>query len=449
MWLVLVPMALLFAIILLPLPRIGGNVMLGLLAAALAAALLGGLGPMALMTAAISGIDKLSWVIMLSIFGSLYAEAQVRIGAMQTALDGFRALFGRSTTGLVCAVILTLVLSGSLLGDAIAAATVIGLLVVPTLASLKLSGERIAVIIVMGAVIGSGMPPISQSFFLAASLTGIEPGQILGWAYATMSVSVVLAMVVGAWLARGHTSTALLTAPEPLLQVLVQRWRTLIPMAVLLVIVISASLGFNVFERTPGLAELVAWLERIPIVKGLAFRVVLAVIVALAVSFAFRAVRRQAGAVFSSGLKNVAKTVQIQLCAGVMVGVFYQAGLIDLVQQATAHLAAHWMAAAGGLATLAVGMLTGSQTTSQTMIVSMMAPALTHLGSDPTHVAVGAAHLAMAGQSMPPVGLTTFVVTGLVGGIVGVKVDPVKTMLLALPVTVYFTLVGFVFWFMG
>ncbi|MFC0266869.1 TRAP transporter large permease subunit [Kushneria aurantia] len=448
MWLVILPIALLFAIILLPLPRIGGNVIIGLLAAAAAAALLGGLGPLAIVEAAISGIDKLAWVIMLSIFGSLYAEAQVRLGAMQTALDSFRALFGRSTAGLIAAVILTLVLSGSLLGDAIAAATVIGLLVIPTLAAIGLAGERIAVIIVMGAVIGSGMPPISQSFFLAASLTGIDPGTILGMAYLTMSGSVVIAILTAIRLCR-RASAAGLDAPPPLLAVLRERWRTLIPMLVLLAIVVVASLGFNIFERTPVLADGVAALSEVPILRGLAFRVVLAILVALLVSLAFRTVRRQAGEVAVAGLRNVAKTVQIQLCAGVMVGVFYNAGLINVVQQATSHLAPNLMATAGGLATMVVGMLTGSQTTAQTMIVSIMAPALTNLGQSPEAVAMGAANLAMAGQSMPPVGLTTFVVAGLVGGVIGTRVDPVKTMVMALPVTLYFAFVGFAFWLWG
>ncbi|WP_251978707.1 TRAP transporter large permease subunit [Salinicola avicenniae] len=449
MWLVIVPMVLLFAIILLPIPKIGGNVIVGLLGAALAAAVLGGLAPREVLSASIFGIDKLAWVIMLSIVGSVYAESQVRLGAMQTALDLFRALFGRSSAGLVCAVMLTLVLSGSLLGDAIAAATVVGLLVIPTLSALKLSGERIAVIIVMGAVIGSGMPPISQSFYLAASFTGIEPGQVLGRAYATMGISVVVAMAVGAWLVRDVDSRTLLEAPAPLRQVVRRGWTTLVPMSLLLAIVVAASLGFNIFTRTPLVAEGVAMLQQVPILKGLAFRVVLAILVALLVSLAFRRVREQGGALVAAGLRNVAKTVQIQVCAGIMVGVFYQAGLIDTVQQATAELAPHLMALAGGLATIAVGMLTGSQTTAQTLIVSMMAPALTHLGKDPAAVAAGAAHLAMAGQSMPPVGLTTFVVTGLVGGIIGIKVDPVKTMMMALPVTLYFMSIGFAFWLLG
>ena len=64
-----------------------------------------------------------------------------------------------------------------------------------------------------------------------------------------------------------------------------------------------------------------------------------------------------------------------------------------------------------------------------------------------TKAALGAAHLAMAGQSMPPVCLTTFVVAGLVGGILAKKVDPVRIMIMALPVTLYFAAVGLAAWF--
>jgi hypothetical protein len=69
------------------------------------------------------------------------------------------------------------------------------------------------------------------------------------------------------------------------------------------------------------------------------------------------------------------------------------------------------------------------------------------LGIEPTSAALGISHLAMAGQSMPPVCLTTFVVVGIVGGIIGKKVDPVRVMFLAFPVTIYFALAGFAaFW---
>ena len=128
---VIIPIVLLLVIILVPaIPKIGGEVRIGLLVAGVSAAFLGGLGAADTVSAAISGIDKLAWVIMLSIFGSLYAESQVKLGTMDTVLNTFRSLFGNSSKGLIASIIFTLVLAGSLLGDAIAAATVIGFLVV-------------------------------------------------------------------------------------------------------------------------------------------------------------------------------------------------------------------------------------------------------------------------------------------------------------------------------
>jgi hypothetical protein len=61
------------------------------------------------------------------------------------------------------------------------------------------------------------------------------------------------------------------------------------------------------------------------------------------------------------------------------------------------------------------------------------------------NAAVAGAHLAMSGQGLPPADLTTFVVCSLVGGLLYKKVDPVKAMILNLPMCVYFALVGFVF----
>ena len=78
---VIIPIVLLLVIILVPaIPKIGGEVRIGLLVAGVSAAFLGGLGAADTVSAAISGIDKLAWVIMLSIFGSLYAESQVKFG---------------------------------------------------------------------------------------------------------------------------------------------------------------------------------------------------------------------------------------------------------------------------------------------------------------------------------------------------------------------------------
>lgn len=94
-----------------------------------------------------------------------------------------------------------------------------------------------------------------------------------------------------------------------------------------------------------------------------------------------------------------------------------------------------------------IGMLTGSQSTAQISIFTFFGPALTTTGVDPVHAAVAGAHLAMGGQGMPPADLTTFVVAGLVGGILGKKVDPLRSMFYSMAMCIYFLIVGFIFMF--
>jgi hypothetical protein len=99
----------------------------------------------------------------------------------------------------------------------------------------------------------------------------------------------------------------------------------------------------------------------------------------------------------------------------------------------------------GAAAMCLIGMLTGSQSTAQNVVFSFFGPALVNIGLNPTHVAVAGAHLAAAGQGLPPADLTTFVVAGIVGGMLGKKVDPVKSMLLMVPMCLLFLAVGIVF----
>jgi hypothetical protein len=71
---IFVPLLLLFIIALVKqIPVIGGNIKVALLVAALSSAIISGLAPLETLLAFIDGIDRLSWVIMLSIFGSIYA----------------------------------------------------------------------------------------------------------------------------------------------------------------------------------------------------------------------------------------------------------------------------------------------------------------------------------------------------------------------------------------
>ena len=89
MIIVIIPVIILFAIILIKkIPVIGGNIQVALMLTGLAALLMGGMyNPVSWIAAWIDGIDRLAWIIGLAVFGSIYAETQVRLGTMETVIN--------------------------------------------------------------------------------------------------------------------------------------------------------------------------------------------------------------------------------------------------------------------------------------------------------------------------------------------------------------------------
>lgn len=444
---VVVSLVLLFAIVIVkPIPWVGGNVKAALLISGLATALLSGMAPLQYVTGTIDGLDRMAWVIALSVFGAIYAETQVRTGTIDTTMSMLRRIFGDSPRGLITATFVTLVLGGSLLGDAIAAATVIGFLVIHALAEMKIKPVHIGMIILVGASLGSIMPPITQAILLSSSLVGTDSAPVIRIAFATVSVGVVLAILESFRFApRQGDATATLGSATPIGTVLRTRGHTLVPMVALLVIVLlNVGWQINIFEVLPGLKQATAAMKEIAVVRGLAHPVVLAIVAAILVAFFFPAVFRAPGDTVVNGLRKVSETVQIQLCAAFLVGMFYASGAVDTVAAVAANAQGHSVTTVGTVAMVAVGMLTGSQTAAQTVVVPFLAPILTQNGVDPTNIALGVSHIASGGQNMPPVGLTAFVVCGLVGGVVNAKVDPVKVMFYALPNSIYMVTVGLI-----
>ena len=124
------------------------------------------------------------------------------------------------------------------------------------------------------------------------------------------------------------------------------------------------------------------------------------------------------------------------------------AGQIETVKNLAQGLNASLLKLGGAGALTLIGMLTGSQTTAQNAIFSFFGPALVSVGVDPVKAALAGSHLAMSGQGLPPADLTTFVVAGLVGGILGIKVDPVRSMFYSMVMCIYFLVAGlfFLFW---
>lgn len=449
---VIVPVVVLFCLILLPIPMIKNiHIRLGLFLTAIIAMAMGGLSFGEGVQAAIFGVDKLSWVIGLSIFGSIYAQSQVKMGAIDTVLDSFRASIGKTPKGLIASIIITLVIAGSLLGDSVAASTVIGILVIKALDDIGLSPEQTGCVILMGASLGALMPPISQGIFLASSLAAANADAVMQIGYFTTAIIVVICILWGWSFLKVKELPAELIPDRSVGKIFADDWKKLVPLFVLITIVILRS-GFHV-ELLQVLDPIVTPFKKIPILRAIVSfggvsRVLQAIIVSTLVAFGAKAVRDNTKDVLKEGLRAVSKTVQIQVCAGIMIGAFYKAGLVDTVLVFTKTLSAEMLKLGGGAMMMLVGMLTGSQSTSQNTIFTFLAPILSdNLGVSTTNTALGGAHLAIAGQAMPPAGLCTFVIVGIIGAVLGKAADPVKVMVLALPMTLVSAVIGYAAWF--
>lgn len=447
MIIVLVPFCVLLAIILIKkIPFIGGNITAGLLITGILALLMGGIyNPVDWLIAWVDGIDRIAWVMCLTIFGSLYAETQVCLGTMDTVLNVMRAKFGRSPRGLITCIVIALCIAGSLLGDAVAASTVIGVLIIRSLAEMELTGEQIACTIVMGASLGSIMPPVTQAVFLAASLVGVDPTEVSKYAYFTVGLGIIICCFYVAF-----SFIKIKSLPEDLIpkesagQILKKNWPVLVPLA-LLVVIILLRLVFGLDLVTMLFGFILTPLANVKILKGLTNLIVFTMIIVTIVSCFYSAVRKNLLPTLKTGIKNVKSSIFIQGSAGLMLGAFYSAGQIEAVQNFALGLNQHVLKLGGAVALNLMGMLTGSQSTAQNTIFTFLGPALVQMGVDPVFAGITGSHIAASGQGMPPADLTCFVVCGLVGGILGKKVDPVKTMLLNMPMCLYLFIVGCIF----
>ncbi|MBO4288712.1 MAG: TRAP transporter large permease subunit [Lachnospiraceae bacterium] len=468
---VLIPVAvLLFIVLCKKLPKIGGNVQVALVVAGILSLLLGKVfAPADWVAAFIDGLNRLAWIIFLSIFGSIYAETQSRLGVIDTIMGALKAKFGKFPRALVVSIILVLVLAGSLLGDAIAAGTVVGVLTVGTLAAMGLAPEYICCIIVMGASMGSIMPPITQAMALSSSLVGVDADPVLRMGYVTVSIVIILVCLYVVFFfikknMRPDRKVPGMSGADrydgmKAGQILKSNWKALIPLIVLIIIVLlrTVKIGGSTFDLGPTILKnikfgsgedaptLYSWLASTTILTGLTNGIVLSLLIVTVLACCFKRIRGDVGGVIKSGLGKVKTTVSIQVCAAFMLGCFYAGGQIDAVANFAVGLNSNVLKLGGAAAMMLIGMLTGSQSTAQNVVFSFFGPALVSTGLNATHVALAGAHLAASGQGMPPADLTTFVVAGIVGGMLGRKVDPLKSMILMIPMCIGFLAVGLLF----
>ena len=444
---VIVPILILLVLVVAKkIPKIGGNVALALALAGLTALIMGGVyNPISWLAAWVDGLDRLAWVIALSLAGSFYGETQGKIGALDTVVHLFRSLFGKSPHGLVVAVVIAIAVGGEAFGDAIASASVIGVLVIPALVGLGMTGEQIAATILFGCMLGSIMPPISQAVYLSCSLLNIGTDTAINWTFLTVGITMVVCTI---WAAFRFVKVKKLD-PEFLPtqtpgQIIAEGWKGLLPLFLIVILIfLNSVFGINVIATLLG--PVYTFLAGVPVVSGLTNSIVLVLIVASLVTFLFKDVRDSAKEICVEALKGVSTSVTIQACAGLFVGALYMGGQIDAVTEFALGLNDHVIKIGGGISLLLIGMLTGSQTTAQNIIFSFFGPILVQLGVSPDFAAIAGSHLASAAPTLPPSNLTAFVVASMVGSTLGKKVDPLKTMVECLPAAICLALIGFAF----
>ena len=453
---VIVPVLVLIVLIMVKkIPFVGGKVTYALIIAGLLALLMGGVfNPLKWALAWIDGIDKLAWIMALNIFGSIYAASQTEMKTLDLVLNVARVSLGRSPKGLIVAIILVLGLAGSLLGDSVASATVVGILVIGILSDMQISAAGIGCIIMMGASLGSIMPPITQAVFLASSLAQVDTTPVVNISYITVGIGFVICTIYAVF-----AFVKIKALPEHLIpnktagQIMHGNWHLMLPLAVLILLVIlQTAAGINLVQMATG--PLMGWLSNITILKGLSNNIVTFLITATLVSLFFKPVRKNLPKVVKNGVVGALPAVKVELGAALLLGAFYAAGQIEAVQAFAASMEAGALKISGGLGILLISALTGSQSTGQNTIFSFLAPALASVGVDPVHAAVASAHIASGGQAFPPVSAPALAISAVVESILvqklgkdAGKVDPIRVMVLTLPMSIYFVIVGFLFLF--
>ena len=453
---VIVPVLVLIVLIMVKkIPFVGGKVTYALIIAGLLALLMGGVfNPLQWVLAWIDGIDKLAWIMALNIFGSIYAASQTEMKTLDLVLNVARVSLGRSPKGLIVAIILVLGLAGSLLGDSVASATVVGILVIGILSDMQISAAGIGCIIMMGASLGSIMPPITQAVFLASSLAQVDTTPVVNISYITVGIGFVICTIYAVF-----AFVKIKALPEHLIpnktagQIMHGNWHLMLPLAVLILLVIlQTAAGINLVQMATG--PLMGWLSNITILKGLSNNIVTFLITATLVSLFFKPVRKNLPKVVKNGVVGALPAVKVELGAALLLGAFYAAGQIEAVQAFAASMESGALKVSGGLGILLISALTGSQSTGQNTIFSFLAPALASVGVDPVHAAVASAHIASGGQAFPPVSAPALAISAVVESILvqklgkdAGKVDPIRVMVLTLPMSIYFVIVGFLFLF--
>jgi len=440
MYALIIPFVVLIAIVLIkPIPYIGGKVPYALLiGAALVMILSGHIAPSAWLAAIVEGLNRMAWVIFLCIFVNFYSQTQIRLGTIDAVVRMLRAIFGTSPRALLISTFIALVFCGAFTGSTMACTTVVGMLVARSLYECGLSAEKVASTIVMGAMLGSLMPPISSSFFSSSALSGVDLSLVLGEAYKVIGFVVVMTLLYVVFvLGRNTRKDFEFNAEREKIGDIWKEYRVkMIPMFLLIVIIIlKQCFDINIMSMTLG--KLLSPLADMPIIGGaIGNYLVLAFLVIALIGFIYPEVHSVPKDVIKDTYKVCTYIVPVMFTAACLVGAVVTTGGLDMVAESASKLNPHALIIGGTAAMAAMGMITGGDSSALNAIFPFFFPALTAISIPALNVTMAGSLISVAGQALPPSDTLVFMACGMLSSILGVKkIDPMKVMMLGLPIS--------------
>lgn len=440
-------------------PLIGGNMTIAFLGAGLLALLSGGaLNPTAWLGPWLSSFNSIAFIFYIVLLGAVFSALQVETGAMETVLNILRALFGRTPAGLVFAILLALYIGGALMGTVAAVGAVIGLLVVPSLKEMGMKGDLICATIVTGASLGGMMPPVSNAVILAAGLVNIDPSDALLISYGSVGIGMVVVTLFFCrfYIGKHYHVPEDLIPKESAGTILAWNWPKLIPLMVLILCVMLNSIPSIKFDLPRWLLGLLpGWdgslyhsISGIYILGKITNNIVMSMILAILACFVTApGLWKKMKGKLSKRLESIVEPELILIATAFFLGAFKLGGQNHAISTWAAGLDSTFLIIGGSFALVAAGMLTGGQSTAQSMLLPILAPAWSSIGISDLDIALASSHLGMAGQGLPPCDMNTFIIAGLVGALLGETVNPMKSMIYSSPYCIYLMAAGLYFLF--
>lgn len=438
-------------------PRIGGNMTFAFFGAGIVALLLGGkTDPYEWISPWVTSFNSIAFIFYIVILGALFSALQVAGGAMETVLNILRAIFGKTPEGMVFAILVTLYIGGALMGTVAAVGAVIGLLVVPSLREMGMKPDLICATIVTGASMGGMMPPVSNAVILACGLVGIDAAEALMISYASVGLGLVVITLFfcRVYIGRHYAVPENLIPKESALTIFAGNWPKLIPLLVLVACVMLNSIPSLKFDLPKFILSLLpGWngnlfqsISHIYILGKITNNIVMSMIFAILSCFIVRPdLWKEMRGQLLKRMEAVRDPELILIATAFFLGAFKLGGQNKAIAVWAGGLDSTFLIIGGSVALIISGMLTGGQSTAQSMLLPILAPAWSSIGISDLHIALASSHLGMAGQGFPPCDMNTFILAGLVGSLLGETVNPLKSMLYSSPYCIYLTLAGLYF----